>query len=88
MRLQMKLNEEAQLAMLHNARKEEQKQKIYYNKRAVGEKVKQEVSYVKEEKLQQKELFYQQNNQHVAKACMIKNLIKQQQEEAKQKKIV
>ncbi len=48
----MKLNEEAQLAMLHNARKEEQKQKIYYNKRAVGEKVKQEVSYVKEEKLQ------------------------------------
>jgi|TARA_B110000305_G_C19299431_1_gene568391 hypothetical protein len=54
-----------------------------YNKRAHGEKVKQDVNYAKEEKFQQKELFYQQNNQHVAKATMIKNLIRDQQSEAK-----
>ena len=36
--------------------------------------------------MQQKELFYHQNNQHVAKATMIKNLIRDQQQEAKQKK--
>ena len=82
----MKINEEAQITLLHKAQKEEQRQKILYNKRAHGEKIKQDVNYAKEEKLQQKELFYQQNNQHVAKATMIKNLIRDQQQEAKQKK--
>ena len=47
-----------------------------YNKRAHGEKVKQDVGYAKEEKMQQKELYYHQSNQHVAKATMIKNLIR------------
>lgn len=56
------------------------------NKRAHGEKIKQDVSVAKEEKAQQRELFYHQNNQHVAKATMIKNLIRDQQHEAKQKK--
>ena len=42
MRLQMKMNEEAQ--------KEESRQKIYHSKRAYGEKVKQDVGYAKEEK--------------------------------------
>lgn len=86
LRQQMKLNEEAQITLLHKAQKEEQRQKILINKRAHGEKIKQDVNYAKEEKLQQKELFYQQNNQHVAKATMIKNLIRDQQQEAKQKK--
>ena len=36
--------------------------------------------------MQQKELFYHQSNQHTAKATMIKNLIRDQQQEAKQKK--
>ena len=49
-RQQMKMNEEVHMAMLHKAQKEEQKQKIYYNKRAHGEKVKQDVNYAKEEK--------------------------------------
>ena len=46
------------MTMLHKALKEEQRQKIYNNKRSHGEKVKQEVSYAKEEKMQTKELFY------------------------------
>lgn len=82
----MKLNEEAQITLLHKAQKEEQKQKTMYNKRAHGEKIKQDVNYAKEEKMQQKELFYHQSNQHVAKATMIKNLIRDQAQEAKQKK--
>jgi hypothetical protein len=76
MRLQMKMNEEAHMTLLHKAVKEEQRQKIMYNRRAHGDKVKDDVSYAKEEKQQQKELFYHQNNQHVAKANMIKTLIK------------
>jgi hypothetical protein len=72
----MKMNEEAHMTLLHKAQKEEQRQKILYNKRAHGDKVKQDVGYAKEEKMQQKELFYHQNNQHVAKANMIKTLIK------------
>lgn len=75
----MKVNEEAQVTLLHKAQKEEQRQKIIYNKRAHGEKIKQDVGYAKEEKMQQKELYYQQSNQHVAKANMIKNLIRDQQ---------
>ena len=50
--------------------------KIHANKRAHGDKVKQDVGYAKEEKAQTKDLFYHQNNQHVAKATMIKQLIK------------
>ena len=86
LRNQMKMNEEAQITLLHKAQKEEQRQKILYNKRAHGEKIKQDVNYAKEEKMQQKELYYHQSNQHVAKATMIKNLIRDQQQEAKQKK--
>ena len=48
--MQMKMNEEAHMTLLHKAQKEEQRQKIYYNKRAHGEKIKQDVSYAKEEK--------------------------------------
>lgn len=48
----MKINEEAQITLLHKAQKEEQRQKILYNKRAHGEKIKQDVNYAKEEKLQ------------------------------------
>lgn len=62
--------------MMHLAQKEEQRQKILHNKMALKERVQQEVSYAKEEKHQTKELFYHQNNQHVAKANMIKNMIK------------
>ena len=40
MRLQMRLNEEAQMTLLHKAQKEEQKMKITSNKRAHGDKVK------------------------------------------------
>ena len=40
LRQQMKLNEEAQITLLHKAQKEEQRQKILYNKRAHGEKIK------------------------------------------------
>ena len=40
MRLQMRLNEEAQMTLLHKAQKEEQKHKIQQNKRAHGDKVK------------------------------------------------
>lgn len=86
LRNQMKMNEEAQITLLHKAQKEEQRQKIMYNRRAHGEKIKQDVNYAKEEKMQQKELYYHQSNQHVAKATMIKNLIRDQQQEAKQKK--
>lgn len=50
MRLQMKLNEEAHMTLLNKAKKEEQRQKILYNKRAHGDKVKHDVSYAKEEK--------------------------------------
>lgn len=77
MRIQQKLNEEAQITLFHKAQKEDLKQKIHFNKRAHGEKVKQDVNYAKEEKMQQKEQFYNQNNQHVAKATMIKHLIKE-----------
>ena len=52
----------------------------------MNDKVRQDVGYAKEEKHQTKELFYHQNNQHQAKATMIKSMIKQQQEEAKIKK--
>ena len=38
--------------LLHKAQKEEQRQKIMYNKRAHGDKVKQDVGYAKEEKQQ------------------------------------
>lgn len=76
MRLQMKLNEEAQMTLLHKAQREQQRQKILNQKRAHNDKLKQDVGYAKEEKLQQKELFYHQNNQHVAKASMIKTIIK------------
>ena len=82
----MKLNEEVQITLLHKAQKEEQQAKIMHNKNAHQQKVMQEVSAAKEEKAHQKELFYHQNNQHVAKAQMIKNLIKSQQEEARDKK--
>jgi hypothetical protein len=47
---------------MHKAAKEEQKLKINHNKRAHVDKVLQEVSYAKEEKLQTKELFYHQQN--------------------------
>ena len=87
MRLQQRIDEETQKTMMHNAQKEEQRQKIVNNTMAHKERVRQEVSYAKEEKHQTKELFYHQNNQHVAKANMIKNMIKQQQLEAKSKKI-
>lgn len=50
MRMQMKMNEEAHMTLLHKAQKEEQRQKIYYNKRAHGEKIKHDVNYAKEEK--------------------------------------
>lgn len=50
MRLQMKMNEEAQMTLLHKAQKEEQRQKINYQKRAHGEKVRQDVHVAKEEK--------------------------------------
>jgi len=50
LRNQMKMNEEAQITLLHKAQKEEQRQKILYNKRAHGEKIKQDVTYAKEEK--------------------------------------
>ena len=56
------------------------------NKRAHGEKIKQDVNVAREEKQQQRELYYHQNNQHMAKATMIKNLIRDQQNEAKSKK--
>jgi hypothetical protein len=46
--------------------------KINNNKRALNEKVRAEVTYAKEEKNATKELFYHQNNQHMAKANMIK----------------
>lgn len=46
----MKMNEEAQITLLHKAQKEEQRQKILYNKRAHGEKIKQDVTFAKEEK--------------------------------------
>lgn len=36
--------------MLHKAQKEEQRQKIIYNKRAHGDKVKQDVDVAKQEK--------------------------------------
>ena len=49
LRNQMKMNEEAQITLLHKAQKEEQRQKILYNKRAHGEKIKQDVNYAKEE---------------------------------------
>ena len=39
MRLQMRLNEEAQMTLLHKAQKEEQKSKIVTNKRGHAEKV-------------------------------------------------
>jgi len=40
------------MTLLHKAQKEEQRQKIMYNKRAHGDKVKQDVGYAKEEKQQ------------------------------------
>ena len=43
MRLQMRMNEEAQMTLLHKAQKEEQKAKISHNRRAHGDKVKQDV---------------------------------------------
>lgn len=86
MRRKQQNDEEERKTQLHRAIKEEQKQKINNNKRALNDKVRQEVSYAKEEKNQTKELFYHQNNQHIAKANMIKAMIKQQQEEAKLKK--
>ena len=76
MRLQMKLNEEAQMMMLHRAQKDEQLQKIAMNKQAHGQKIKQEVMIAKEEKMLTREQFYHQQNQQVAKATMIKSMIK------------
>ena len=70
--MEVKMKEEAQLTLLHKAQKEEQKQKIYMNKYGHAEKIKHDVSFAKNEKQQTKELFYHQNNQHVAKATMIK----------------
>lgn len=58
MRLNMKMNQEAQMTMINRAKKEEQMAKIMQNKKYHGEKIKQEVSYAKEEKMQTKELFY------------------------------
>ena len=48
----MKLNEEAQITLLHRAQKEEQEQKIAFNRAAHNEKVRQDVSAAKEEKAQ------------------------------------
>jgi hypothetical protein len=42
----------------------------------MNEKVRQEVSYAKEEKNQTKELFEHQKNMHVMNANKIKNMIK------------
>jgi len=44
------MNEEQQMTMLHKHIKEEQKEKIKYNKYAHDEKLKQDVNYAKEEK--------------------------------------
>jgi len=41
--------------MLHKAQKDDQAQKIYHNKQAHGDKIRQEVGYAKEEKMQTKE---------------------------------
>ena len=86
MRVQQKMNEEQIKTMQHQAQRDEQRQKIYINKRALNEKVRQEVSYAKEEKNQTKELFEHQKNMHVMNANKIKNMIKSQQMEAKSKK--
>ena len=79
--------EEAKKTKLHKAQKEEQKLKIVNNRNALNEKVKIEVYQAKEEKHQTKELFYHQKDQHLAKASMIKQMIKAQQEDAKVKKV-
>ncbi len=50
------------MTMLHKHIKEEQKEKIKYNKYAHDEKLKQDVNYAKGEKMQSKELFYHQNS--------------------------
>ena len=86
MRLEMRMREEAQMTLLHKAQKEEQRSKIAMNRYGHQEKIKHDVGFAKSEKQQTKELFYHQNNQHVAKATMIKQLIKSQQDEAREKK--
>ena len=48
--MQQKLNEEAQLTLMHKALKEEQRQKIIMTKRMHGDKLKSEVNYAKDEK--------------------------------------
>ena len=74
------------MTLLNKAKKDEQRNKILSQKRAQQDKLRQDVSYLKEEKQQTKELHYHQNNQHMAKATMIKTIIKQQQDDAKDKK--
>ena len=59
----MRMNEEAQMMMMHRAQREEQQKKIALNKQAHGYKVKQEVQQAKEDKLYTREQFYHQQNQ-------------------------
>lgn len=82
----MKLNEEVQVTLMHKALREEQQAKIQYNKQAYAQKIRSDVSAVKEEKRMQKDIKQYQENQHEAKARTIKTLIRQQQEEAKSNK--
>ena len=71
---------------MHKAKREEQQAKIQYNKHAYTQKIRSDVSAVKEEKKMQRDIKNYQDNQHEAKARTIKSLIKQQQEEAKMNK--
>ena len=56
MRQQMKLNEEVQITLMHKAQREEQQAKIQYNKQAYAQKIRSDVSAVKEEKKMQRDI--------------------------------
>ena len=56
MRAQMKLNEEVQVTLMHKAQREEQQAKIQYNKHAHAQKIRSDVSAVKEEKKMQRDM--------------------------------
>ena len=52
----MKLNEEVQITLMHKAQREEQQAKIQYNKHAHAQKIRSDVSAVKEEKKMQRDM--------------------------------
>ena len=66
--------------------KEQLKAGVEANKKQLEEKIKSQVSYVKQEKMDQKDFLHIQKQQEYLKNSSMKQMIKSQQKEAQEKK--